>query len=54
MNQWATNEEKQDEERCGQFQKLPEQGKQCCSEPSVVSLGDTGDSQMKRIAIIKT
>ena len=35
-NLWATNEEKQDEEKCGPFKKLSEQGKQRCSEPSVV------------------
>ena len=45
MNQWATNEEKQDEEKCGPFQKLSKQGEQRCSEPSVVCLGDTEDSQ---------
>ena len=43
VNQWATNEEKQDEEKCGPFQKLSEQGEQRCSEPSVVCLGE--DSQ---------
>ena len=45
MNQWATNEEKQDEKKCGPFQKLSEQGEQHCFEPSVVCLGDTEDSQ---------
>ena len=45
MNQWATNEEKQDEEKCGPFQKLLEQGEQRCFEPSVVCLGDTQDIQ---------
>ena len=45
VNQWATNEKKQDEEKCGQFQKLLEQGEQRCSEPSVVCLGDTEDIQ---------
>ena len=45
VNQWATNEEKQDQEKCGPFQKLSEQGEQRCSEPSVVCLGDTEDSQ---------
>ena len=45
MNQWATNEEKQDEEQCGSFQKLSEQGEQCCSKPIVVCLGDTQDIQ---------
>ena len=45
MNQWAINEDKQDEEKCGLFQKLSKQGKQCCSEPSVVCLGNTQDSQ---------
>ena len=45
MNQWATNEEKQDDEKCEPFQKLSEQDKQRCSEPSVVCLGDTEDSQ---------
>ena len=42
--QWASNEEKQDEEKCVPFQKLSEQGEQRCSEPSVVCLGDTEDS----------
>ena len=41
----ATNEEKQDVEKYGPFQKLSGQGEQCCSEPSVVCLGDTEDSQ---------
>ena len=41
VNQWATNGEKQDEEKCGQFWKLSEQGEQ----PSVVCSGDTEDSQ---------
>ena len=45
MNQWATNEEKQDEEKCDPFQKLLEKGEQRCSEPSVVFLGDTEDIQ---------
>ena len=45
VNQWATNEEKQDEEKCGPFQKHSEQGEQRCSEPSVVCLGDTEDNQ---------
>ena len=45
VNQWATNEEKQDEDKCGPFEKLSEQGEQRCSEPSVVCLGDTEDSQ---------
>ena len=45
MNQWATNEEKQDEEKCGPFQKFSEQGEQRCSEPSVLCLEDTQDSQ---------
>ena len=45
VNQWATNEEKQDEEKCGPFQKLSEQGEQRRSESSVVCLGDTEDSQ---------
>ena len=45
MNQLAANEEKQDEEKCGPFQKLSEQGEQHCSEPSVVCLGDTEDIQ---------
>ena len=45
VNQWATNEEKQDEENCGPFQKLSEQGEQRCSEPSVVCVGVTEDSQ---------
>ena len=40
MNQWATNNEKQDGEQCGQLQKLSGQG-----ESSVVCLGDTEDSQ---------
>ena len=44
MNQWATNEEMQDEEKCGPFQELSEQGEQRCSEPFVVCLGDTEDS----------
>ena len=43
--QWASNEEKQDEEKCVPFQKLSEQGEQRCSEPSVVCLGDTEDCQ---------
>ena len=38
MNQWATNEEKQDEDRCGQFLKLSGQGEQRCSETSVLCL----------------
>ena len=38
VNQWATNEEKQDEEKCGPFQKLSGQGEQRCSELSVVCL----------------
>ena len=45
VNQWATNEEKQGEEKCGPFKKLSEQGEQRCSEPSVVCLGDTEDIQ---------
>ena len=45
VNQWATSEEKQDEEKCGPFQKLSEQSEQCCSEPTVTCLGDTEDSQ---------
>ena len=45
VNQQATNEEKQDEEKCGPFQKLSEQGEQSCYEPSVVYLGDTEDIQ---------
>ena len=51
MNQWATNEEKRDEEKCGPFQKLSEQGKQRCSEPSVVCLGDTEDSHKEESCI---
>ena len=43
VNQWATSEEKQGEEKCGPFKKLSEQGEQRCSEPSVVCLGDTED-----------
>ena len=45
MNQWATNGEKQDEEKCGPFYKLSEQGEQHCSKPSVVCSGDIEDSQ---------
>ena len=45
MNQWATNEEKPGEEKCGLFYKLLGQGEQRCSESSVVCLGDTEDSQ---------
>ena len=45
VNQWATNEEKQDEEKCGPSQKLSEQGEQRCCEPSVVCLGNIEDSQ---------
>ena len=43
MNQWATNEEGQDEEKCGQFyfQQLSGQGEQLCFEPSVVCLDNT-------------
>ena len=52
MNQWANNEEKQDEEKCGPFQKLSKQGEQRCSEPSVVCLGDTQDMWI-RTAIIQ-
>ena len=45
MVQWATSEETQDKEKCSPFQTLSEQGKQHCSEPSVVCLGDTEDIQ---------
>ena len=45
VNQWATNEEMQDEEKCGPFQKLSGQGEQRCSETSVVCLGDIEVSQ---------
>ena len=45
MNQWAINEKKQDEEKCGPFQKHSEQGEQRCSDFSVVCLGDTEDIQ---------
>ena len=45
MNQRATNEEKQDAEKCGPFKKHSEQSEQRCSEPSVVCLGDTENSQ---------
>ena len=48
MNQWATNEEKKDEEKCGPFQKLTGQGEQLCSEPSVVCLGDNEDSRKEK------
>ena len=41
----ATSEEKQDEEKCGQLQKLSGQGEQRCFEPYVVCLSDTEDSQ---------
>ena len=44
MNQWATNEEKQEKEKCGWLQKLLRQGKQHRSAASVVCLGDTEDS----------
>ena len=45
VNRWATNEEEHDEEKCGPFQKLSGQGEQRCSEPSLVCLGGTEDSQ---------
>ena len=48
VNQWATNEEKQDEEKCGPFWKLSEQGEQR-SEPSVVCLGNTEGSQKEEL-----
>ena len=31
VNKWATSGEKQDEEKCGQFEELPGQDEQCCS-----------------------
>ena len=51
MTQWATSEEKQDEEKCGPFYKLSEQGEKRCSEPSVVCLGDAEDSQKEESCI---
>ena len=44
MNQWAVNGEKQGEENVVRLE-LSEEGKQHFSEPSVVSLGNTEDSQ---------
>ena len=52
VNQWVTSQEKRNEEKCGPFQKLSEQGEQRCSEPSVLCLGGTVDSQ-KKVAKIK-
>ena len=43
MNQWATNEEKQDDEKCGPF--LETLRTRRAAKPSVVCLGDTEDSQ---------
>ena len=45
VNQWATNEDKPGEEICGPFSELSGRGEQRCSEPSVVCLRDTEDSQ---------
>ena len=52
--QWATNEENQDSEKYGQLWKLSGQGEQHCSEPSVICLGDSEDSQRGESTIIKT
>ena len=45
MNHWATNGEKQDEERYGQFWEFSGQGKQRCFELFVVCIRDTENSQ---------
>ena len=45
VNQWATNGEKQDEKKCGPFQKLSGQGEQHCPESFILCLGDAEDSQ---------
>ena len=45
MNHWATNGEKQDEERYDQFWEFSGQGKQRCFELFVVCIRDTENSQ---------
>ena len=45
VNQWATNEEKQDEKKNVVRFRNSGQSEQRCSEPSVVCLGDTEDSE---------
>ena len=48
LNQCATSADKQNEEKCALFKKLSGQDEQRCSEPSVVCLGDTEDSQKEK------